>query len=192
MTARARLYLDLALFGALFVAYNPAWTGLAVHEWLCVVAIVPLLFHIVVNWDQTLQILRRFAAIVRATPKVNLVVDAALFVAAVTVMLSGLLISQYAATAIGVTHRADRGVGDSTHSWSADATIALLLVHFVLHWKWIVNAAGKLGRAPRAVRASSDPVAEIRLATRRLATVPARDRHRDECIVTPTLTRGER
>ena len=33
--------------------YNPGWTGLAVHEWLCVVAIVPLLFHIVVNWDQT-------------------------------------------------------------------------------------------------------------------------------------------
>ena len=40
---------------------------------------------------------------------------------------------------------------------SADATIALLLVHFVLHWKWIVNAAGKLGRAPRAVRDSSIP-----------------------------------
>jgi hypothetical protein len=172
MTARARLYLDLALFGALFVAYNPAWTGLAVHEWLCIVAIVPLLFHVVVNWDQTLSILSRFAAIVRATPKVNLVVDVALFVAAVTVMLSGLLISQYAAKAIGVTI-VPTAVWVSTHSWSADATIALLLVHFVLHWKWVVKAAGKLGRAPRAVRASSDPVAEIRLATRRLATVPA-------------------
>ena len=81
MTARARLWLDLALFAALFLGYNPAWTGLAVHEWLCVIAIVPLLFHVIINWDQTLQILRRFAEIVRATPKVNLIVDAALFVA---------------------------------------------------------------------------------------------------------------
>ena len=60
MSARARLWLDLALFGALFLAYNPAWTGVAVHEWLCVIAIVPLLFHVIVNWDQTLAILRRF------------------------------------------------------------------------------------------------------------------------------------
>ena len=80
MSARARLWLDLALFGALFLAYNPAWTRIAVHEWLSVIIIVPLLFHVIVNWDQTLAIMRRFAEIVRATPKVNLVVDVALFV----------------------------------------------------------------------------------------------------------------
>ena len=112
MTVRARLWLDLALFGALFLAYNPAWTGVAVHEWLCVITIVPLLFHVIVNWDQTLQILRRFAELVRATPKVNLVVDAALFVAAVTVMLSGLLISQSVARTFGDHHRAGRAVGE--------------------------------------------------------------------------------
>ena len=191
MTTRARLYLDLALFGALFAAYNPAWTGLAVHEWLCVVAIVPLLFHIVVNWDQTLQILRRFAVIVRATPKVNLVVDAALFVAAVAVMLSGLLISQVVAGVAGVTILPS-SLWMTVHSVSADLTIGLLLVHFVLHWKWIVNAAGKLGRrradcahARRSRRRDppGDPPAGHRARTHR---------HRDECVVTPTLTRGER
>jgi len=179
MTVRARLWLDLALFGALFVAYNPAWTGVAVHEWLCVVTIVPLLFHVIVNWDQTLQILRRFAELLKVTPRVNLVVDAALFVAAVTVMLSGLLISQSVARTIGITIAPD-ALWASTHSWSADASILLLLVHFALHWRWIVTVARKLGR-PRP-QAPSDPVAAIRLATRRLdaeargrrvATVPA-------------------
>ena len=52
MTARARLWLDLALFGALFIGYNPAWTRIAVHEWLCVIAVVPLLFHIIINWTR--------------------------------------------------------------------------------------------------------------------------------------------
>jgi hypothetical protein len=186
MSARARLWLDLALFGALFVAYNPAWTGVAVHEWLSVVIIVPLLFHVIVNWDQTLAILRRFAERLRATPKVNLVVDAVLFVVAVTAMLSGLLISQAVARAFGIAIVPD-SLWVSTHAWSADATVLLLLVHFALHWRWIVNASKKLGR--RVQGREDDPVVAIRVATRRLeqqaptrlqyATVPVRDkRHR--------------
>ena len=187
MSARARLWLDLALFGALFLAYNPAWTGVAVHEWLCVVVIVPLLFHVIVNWDMTLAILRRFGEKLRATPKVNLVVDVALFIVAVTAMLSGLLISQSVARVFGVVIMPD-SLWVSTHSWSADATILLLLVHFALHWRWIVNASQKLVR--RSSSRVDDPVAAVRMATRRLekqapaplqyAAVPVRndDRYR--------------
>ena len=102
MTARARPALDLALFAALLVAYNPSWTGLAVHEWLCVAAVVPLLFHLIVNWEWVVQVGRRFGARLRVTPRVNLVVDAGLFVAAVTVMLSGLMVSQSIAGALGL------------------------------------------------------------------------------------------
>jgi hypothetical protein len=166
MSARARLWLDLALFGALFLAYNPAWTRIAVHEWLSVIIIVPLLFHVIINWDQTLAILRRFAEIVRATPKVNLVVDAALFVAGVTVMLSGLLVSQYVLRAVGISVT-PTALWVTTHRWSADATILLLLVHFALHWRWIVRAAGKLGQ-PRVQAREDDPVVAVRLAARRL------------------------
>lgn len=178
MSAVARLWLDLALFCALVVAYNPAWTGLAVHEWLCVAAIAPLLYHVIVNWDQTLQILRRFAVIVRAAPKANLVVDAALFVAVVTVMLSGLLISQAVAGALGV-RILPSGLWMTVHAMSADATVALLLVHFALHWMWIVKATRKLSRTPRSVRSfgdrrrAADPIADLRRATRGLATAPS-------------------
>jgi hypothetical protein len=174
MTARARLWLDLTLFAALFIGYNPAWTGIAVHEWLCLIAIVPLLFHVIINWDQTLRVLSRFAEIVRATPKVNLVVDAALFVAGVTVMLSGLLVSQSVMKAVGIAVTPS-ALWASTHSWSADATILLLLVHFALHWRWIVKTAGKLGR-PRAA-AEDDPILAIRLATRRLETSPRGEKY---------------
>jgi hypothetical protein len=174
MSVRARLWLDLALFGALFLAYNPAWTRIAVHEWLSVIIIVPLLFHVIINWDQTLAILRRFAEIVRATPKINLVVDAALFVAAVTVMLSGLLVSQYVLRAVDITVT-PTALWVSAHRWSADATILLLLVHFALHWRWILRAAGRLGR-PRVQAREDDPIVAIRLATRRLEAQGAQAR----------------
>jgi hypothetical protein len=165
MPARARLWLDLALFGALSVGYNPSWTGAAVHEWLCVAVIVPLLFHVIVNWDQTLAVLRRFAERLRATPKVNLLVDVALFVTAVTVMLSGLLISRSVAGAFDVVI-VPSSLWVSTHSWAADATILLLLVHFALHWRWIVNTAGRIRR--RRWGREDDPVVAVRQATRRL------------------------
>lgn len=166
MPARARLWLDLALFGALFLAYNPAWTGVAVHEWMCVVVIVPLLFHVIINWDQTLSIMARFAELARTTPKVNLVVDTALFVAGVTAMLSGLLVSQYVLRAFGLSVTPTL-VWVDMHRWSADATMLLLLVHFVLHWRWILRVARRLGR-PRVTATEDDPIIAVRLATRRL------------------------
>jgi Domain of unknown function (DUF4405) len=174
MSVRARLWLDLALFGALFIAYNPAWTRIAIHEWLSVIVIVPVLFHVIINWDQTLRILSRFTEMVRATPRINIVVDAVLFVAAVTVMLSGLLISQYVARAVGLTIT-PTALWVTTHRWSADATMLLLLVHFALHWRWIARVAGKLGR-PRRMTAD-DPVLAIRAATRRLERAPRREPH---------------
>jgi hypothetical protein len=181
MSARARLWLDLALFGALFLAYNPAWTGLAVHEWLSVAFFVPVLFHVIINWDQTLAILRRLEGKLRATPKVNLVVDIGLFVTVVAVVLSGLLVSQSVARAFGIVIVPD-SLWLSMHSWSADATILLLLVHFALHWRWIVHTARRLVRRDRP--GASDPVLAIRRETRRLerpvpaplqyATIPVR------------------
>ena len=145
MTARSRLFLDLALFGVLLAAYNPTWTGLAVHEWLCAAAIVPLLFHLVVNWDQTMAIARRFAEHLRHTPRLNLVVDSALFVAAVGVTLSGFMVSRAISGALGLVVTPS-ALWISVHSFTADATIALLVVHFALHWKWITGVARRMAR----------------------------------------------
>jgi hypothetical protein len=81
-------------------------------------------------------------------------------------MLSGLLVSHYVLRAVGVSVT-PTAVWVNTHRWSADATILLLLVHFALHWRWILRAAGKLGR-PRVRAREDDPVIAVRLATRRL------------------------
>lgn len=145
MSLRSRLWLDLGLFGALLVAYNPSWTGLAVHEWLCAAAIAPLLFHLVINWERTMAIARRFAEHLRHMPRVNLVVDSALFVSAVGVTLSGFMVSRAIAGALGLVVTPS-ALWTSVHSFTADATIALLVVHFALHWKWITGVARRMAR----------------------------------------------
>jgi len=140
MSVRARLLLDLGIFAALLVAFNPAWTGLAIHEWISLAAIVPLLVHTIVNWQWTLSVINSFVDRLLHASRLNLLVDVALFVSAVAVMLSGLLVSQVISGALGLA-TAPNPVWIAVHSLSADTTIALLLVHFALHWRWIASAA---------------------------------------------------
>jgi hypothetical protein len=183
MSARARLLLDLAMFGVLLVAYNPAWSGLAWHEWLSVAVVVPLLLHLVVNWNKVLRVVSTFTDRLFHGSRLDLVVDTVLFVVAVLVMVSGLMISQVVARAVGITI-APASIWVSVHSWSADLTIVLLLVHFVLHWRWVYNVSlrlmGRRGTARRPVGGPEDhALAGLRAENRRLGRAaglePARE-----------------
>ena len=60
-------------------------------------------------------------------------------VSAVTVVLSGFLISQVVARAFGIAVTSS-AIWHSVHSLAADATIALLLLHFALHATWMASA----------------------------------------------------
>lgn len=139
MSVRNRLVLDVALFVAIVLAYAPAATGVSVHEWLSVAIIVPVLVHLIVNWEWVARTTRTFAGRLRATPTVNLVVDAILFVAAVAVSLSGLLISQVVMGALGISVPAV-AAWRTVHALSADVAIFALFVHLGLHARWIFRA----------------------------------------------------
>ncbi len=143
MNARSRLLLDLGMFAALLAAFNPAWTGIAIHEWLSLAVAIPLLVHVIVNWEATLRVVERFVDRLFHTSRVNVLVDVALFVSTVAVMLSGLMVSQAIAGLLGLAVNPNP-LWVAIHSLSADATIALLLVHFALHWRWVASVAFRI------------------------------------------------
>jgi hypothetical protein len=141
MSAKTRLAIDIVAFCALLAAYNPAATGLPVHEWISIAVIVPLLVHTVLNWEWTVRIAETFFDRLIHQSRLNLVVDSVLFVSSVTVMLSGLMISQVVAPSLGFA-ATPTAVWVALHAVSADATVALLLAHFALHWKWMARVLG--------------------------------------------------
>jgi len=149
MSARSRLLLDAGMFAAMLVAFNPAWTGLVVHEWLSLAVIVPLLIHLIVNWEWTVRVIERFAERLLHVSRLNLIVDAALFVSAVAVMLSGLMVSHVITGAAGIT-LSPSSLWVAVHSLSADATVVFLLLHFALHWRWVAHVTRKLLSEPGA------------------------------------------
>jgi len=65
-------------------------------------------------------------------------VDVALFMAAVTVTVSGLMVSQAISSALGFSVTAT-ALWATVHSLSADATVLLLFAHFALHAKWMAK-----------------------------------------------------
>lgn len=141
MSARYRILLDVALLAAIVVAYAPSLTGVPLHEWLSIAILVPFIVHLAINWEWVIRVAKGALARLRAATAINAIVDVALFVAAVTVVLSGLLISQAVLPTLGLSLGAS-AIWHSLHSLSADATIVLLLVHFALHAKWMAAVLG--------------------------------------------------
>lgn len=132
MNRPKRLALDGALLLGFLIAANPSMTGLSLHEWLGLAIAVPALFHLIINWEWVIRVVRTAIAKVRATSRLNFVVDLALFVLAVAVTLSGVLVLPGVASALGAST-----VWYRVHSAASNATVVVLLAHFALHWRWM-------------------------------------------------------
>lgn len=172
MTARERLPINVFMFGAFIAAYKPLATGFSVHEWLSLVLVAPILVHLVINWDWAVRVSTSFSRQLRKMNRVNLVVDIALFVSTVTAMLSGFMVSRVISEFLGFSAPAGL-VWHTVHSVSADAVIAVALLHTALHWKWFVRvlrrrparAARRAERRPRSAEQrnlrSAEPVGVV-------------------------------
>jgi hypothetical protein len=143
MRARTRLILDVVLLIGLVAVYKPAWTGVTLHEWLAIAAIVPLLLHFTVNWDWAVRVAKTFVERLLHASRLNFVVDCLLMVATVTAMLSGFMVTPWLLSLFRM-HPANPFAWHVTHSVSADATIALLLAHTALHWRFLLVTSSKL------------------------------------------------
>ena len=165
MTNRTRLALDLGLFVALLVAFFPRFTGISVHEWLSLAIFVPTVIHLAVNWDWVTRTVTRFLRRIRLMSRTNLVVDGLLFVATVTVMLSGMMVSQAIASTLGMTVVPSMA-WHVAHAFSARAVMVLMLAHLALHWRWVARVARDIASRSAALGTPGAPI-PVRIDNRR-------------------------
>ena len=153
MRARTRLILDIALLAGFVAAYRPSWTGITLHQWLSIAIVVPALVHLIVNWEWALRIVRTFIQKLFSASRLNFVVDSALLLTTTAVTVSGFMVSPGLIAPLGI-HVAHALEWHLVHSWTADATIVLVLVHTALHWRWWLSASKQLfGQRPEATTA---------------------------------------
>ena len=142
LSARGRFILDAGLFAALVVASHPEWTGIGLHEWLAGIIVLPAIYHIAINWDWVVRVTSKLLTILATVSTANLIVDIVLFLATVTVMLSGVMvIPGVISTTDGTTILR---VWSEAHRLSSYATVVAMLAHFLLHAEWITEVASRM------------------------------------------------
>lgn len=157
--------MDTLLLVAIFVASRPVWTGISLHIWLGGLVAVPALYHLAINWDWVTRIASRLLARLRTISRLNFAVDTVLFIAFVTVVLSGFMVLP---GAIPAENGVVLAVWLSAHRVSSDITIVSMLIHFALHARWMSDAVANRGYLPPVGRHSAaGPGVLARIGVRR-------------------------
>jgi hypothetical membrane protein len=139
---KAKWLLDIAIFIGFLIAMDPRSTGIAVHEWFTLAALLTVLIHLLLNWDWIVQVTRRFIGKVSGRARVNYILNWLLFIDGILLMLSGILISQSVVPTLGFS-LPEGFAWRNLHNLSANFGLILLGLHTALHWPWIVNAFKK-------------------------------------------------
>lgn len=135
---RKSLAVDAACLLAYLVAANPAVTGIGVHEWVGVGVLLAFLVHVAMHVDWVVEAVKSAVARPSWARTGNLVLDALIVVAFMTVTVSGLMVSGAVLAAFGL-YADGYYFWDPLHATAAKVLLALLLVHVVAHGKWLVG-----------------------------------------------------
>lgn len=137
------LVVDIGIFLAFLVALAPRFSGIAIHEWLGIAFGAAIITHLLLHWQWIVAVTRRFFSATAWSARINYMLNALLFVAVTTIILSGLMISEEVLPLLGIT-ASHGGIWKRLHSLAADLTIILTGIHLALHWSWLVNAVRRL------------------------------------------------
>lgn len=139
--------LDALLLVAFLLAKAPHLTGLPAHEWVGIGFGFAVLPHLLLSWSWIASATRGLWAPGPLRRRVNYALNATLFTLTVTVIVTGLVISQVVLPDAGVTTVDDeawRRLHNSASTW----ILILVGLHIALNWRWIVAAVRRHALLP--------------------------------------------
>lgn len=141
--SKTRVILDLFFFILMIAVLIPQSTGIDIHEWLSFLILIPFFLHLMINWNWiAINTKKLFKKQLRKT-KFDYFFNWILYIDMLLVTVSGIVISESALPAIGITFNINQ-FWTIIHNASATLFIVLLGIHLALHWKWIVTTLQKL------------------------------------------------
>lgn len=153
---------DLLILIVFLVLFDPHVTGVAIHEWLGIAFGAALITHLLLHWQWLVATTRRFLGRLPWATRLNYLLNALLFVAMTVLIFSGLMMSESALPALGISLPEGR-TWHSLHALAGDWALIVLAFHVALHWKWILNTTKRyvinpiVSRLPRR-RAARQPL----------------------------------
>lgn len=147
------LVVDAIALVVYLVVANPGITGVPPHEWLGIAVFVVFVAHVAQHGEWVAETVRTAFRRPSVGRTGHLVLDALILIAFMVCTVSGLLISGAVLPAFGLF--ADGYFfWNPLHAASAKVLLALLLIHVVVHWRWIAGIFRK-GHAKSSEHAAS-------------------------------------
>lgn len=142
MGAKKNLVVDVTALVVYALVANPAVTGIAVHEWVGLGLVLVFLVHVAAHVDWVADAVRSALRDPAWGRTGNMVLDAGIAVAFMVCVVSGVLVSGAVLPAFGY-YAQGYYFWDPLHAISAKVLLALLLVHVVVHARWLMRFAKK-------------------------------------------------
>lgn len=139
---KVNLWYDLAIFVAALLAPAVFLTGLTIHEWLGIGLGLAVIVHLLLHWSWIVQVTKRFFGSTTWTSRINYVLNVLFFVVLTVIVFTGLMISEVALPLFGIQAPSGQ-LWRPLHSLASDAMVFILALHVALHWKWLLDAAGR-------------------------------------------------
>lgn len=147
MNVKLNFWIDVATFVGFMIAMQPGSTGLTIHEWFTVAAVGTLIIHFVLHWDWFMRLTSRYFVKLYHSSRLNYLMSVLVFLGFISIMVSGLMISQRFMPFWGVQLDA-RYAWRRIHDLAANVTLALVAIHVALRWEWVKAAFVRLVMDP--------------------------------------------
>ncbi len=134
------------LYGVTILFNRSTWDDL--HAWGGAAMIAAAVVHFAIHWKWVVAMTRRVAGELRGRgPSLNrrghfnLLIDALVGLGFLGAAASGvyLLFTPHGRGAVDPAFLFDRATWDVIHTWSAVVMISAAVVHFAIHWGWVVK-----------------------------------------------------
>ncbi|NPV87679.1 MAG: DUF4405 domain-containing protein [Anaerolineae bacterium] len=147
-------------YGVTIIFPRDTWDIL--HTWSGVIMIAIAAIHLLVHWSWVVGTIKRIIGDLsgQCTCKMssrlwsNLIIDSLTAVSFSLSAISGLYFLFFSHS--NVTLLLSRNAWDLLHTWSSVVFIITALIHFAIHWKWIVVVTGKMLRKDKPCRKLQD------------------------------------
>ena len=122
------------------------------HTWSGILMIMAALVHIVIHWGWITGTISRTWRVIIGKRKsfgmrltYNIILDAIIGISFLICAVSSIVFLRYPNGGQSAqTFLFSRYTWDMVHTWSGVVMTIAAILHFALHWKWIVNITGKL------------------------------------------------
>lgn len=148
-----------ALAGVTFLFDRPTWVDL--HTWAGVAMIVVALVHLIIHWPWVVHMIHRTlkefsgrCGCLNARGRWNLLLNLGVAISFFLAAISGVyfLLAPGGRGSVDPLILFPRSTWDLLHTWSGVALIAAAVVHFAIHWRWVVNVTRKLAQTTGPAR----------------------------------------